>query len=274
MIYKNLGKGTTPTLIALLNEESESKKVLIVFWHGIGDVLMFYPLFCALVVLYPKHEFTLGLIPGVGQPELFPEAKEIAEEDFEKDHDLTFVIDFDMVEGSSDLTKAVLCEQVEIGKIPKLIFPQFIPIEHRSNKLVGVHFQGTCLPNATNPDSKLANQIWQDIISAGYIPIDLHFEHTFHNPINESFEWVTRSCRDLTPSLNTLTSLIQQCHCTIAVASGPFVISLANDAERTIYLEKGHSVDCYVTGFNNVIDLNKYDSEKLKTMLNSIPERH
>lgn len=272
MLYKRLGKDSN-RLTDILVTQPPRLKILIVFWHGIGDVLMFLPLFRSIQQQWPLHEFNLGLLPGVGQAELVEDAQEIAEEDFLKHHDIACVIDFDMVEGSSSLTKMELCEQQEIGikdntKRPKNT--DLLPLNEEPTRLVGVHLQGTCLPNSTNPDKELAAQIWQDIIYAGFIPIDLHFEHTYHNPVNELFTHATRHCRDLYPSLKTLSSLIQSCYAVVAVASGPFVMALANDPERVIYLEKGHSVDCYIKGFKNTVSINNYDKYDLQAKLQKI----
>jgi hypothetical protein len=268
MIYKNCGR-KNPKVVEILDNE-KPKKVLIVFWHGIGDLLMFYPIFKKLKKLY-DYEFTLGLIPGVGHSDLV-EGVEIPEEDFLKNHDMAFVISFHMVEGlNKNITKAEWCAQQEIGLET---FNSFLPsIPKKKNKLVGVHFQGTCLPGSTNPDEATAKQIWFDLVDAGYIPIDLHFKHVFHNPVNKRYDWQQRSCRDIKPSLNTLTMLIQQCFAVVAVASGPFVISLCNNPNNTIYLKKRHKIECYTKNFNNVVDLENYNKQDLLSLLNNMEDK-
>jgi Rrf2 family protein len=107
----------------------------------------------------------------------------------------------------------------------------------------------------------LSHRLWDDLLSMGFIPFDLHFCHTFHNPVNAPFGWATRSCRDLKPSLSTLQMMIERCVAVIAVASGPFVLAASIMPSRTIYLQKHHHVSCYMRDFPMVLDLLAYAGE-------------
>ena len=247
----------------LLAGAAPGSRVLIVFWHGLGDTLMFLPLFDHVVEQFPNLNFTLGLLPGVDQ-EVFLRPQwptcAVPESEFLANHDAAFVVSFPMVEGASNMTKAEYCCQEEFGMASHYFgLPDLL--EQPVNKLVGVHFQGTCLPGSTNPDAELAHRIWSDIREAGYVPIDLHFCHVFHNPENRVFEWATRSCRDLRPSLATLRMMMGRCCAVVAVASGPFVLAASIMPSKTIYLQKHHTVECYLRDFKNVIDLQKYGVE-------------
>jgi len=258
--WEQCGRKGVPKVAELIRELKPGQKILVAFWHGIGDLLMFRPVYQQLVNAFPEHEFTLSLIPGVSHTDIFPFGKEISSENFLDDHDYAFVIDFPMCEGKDGVTKAEYCLQVEIGDIGNT--PMVLPrLPRQQNTLVGVHFQGTCLPGATNPDPELAKRIWDDLVDAGYVPIDLHFEHTFHNPVNEPYLWAERSCRGLKPRLSTLLMMIQRCRTVVAVASGPFVLSMCHNPVSTVYLQKSHKVDCYVKNFKNVVDLKNYDTK-------------
>lgn len=268
-VWKECGRNGKQKVADVIRHLDPNRRILIVFWHGIGDLLMFYPLYSQMKKTFPQHTFDLGLLPGVDHGALIPEGKEIPEKDFLKDHDFAFVISFHMVEGANHMTKAEYCIKEEVGDLGS--FDLALPrLPRQSNRLVGVHFQGTCLPGSTNPDEAVAKRIWGDLVEAGYVPIDLHFEHVFHNPVNKPFPWAERGCRGLKPSLETLLMLIQQCRAVVAVASGPFVVSMCNSAGRTIYLQKNHKIECYVKGFQNVIDLANYDKAKLLAMLAKI----
>ena len=50
------------------------KKVLIFFWHGLGDLIMFLRPFEQLKSLYPTVRFDLALGKGLGQEEVYPSA--------------------------------------------------------------------------------------------------------------------------------------------------------------------------------------------------------
>ena len=250
--------GTMPT----------GQAALIVFWHGVGDLLMFLPVFCNLRERFPQLKIDLGIQPGVGHLELWPDAVELWEKDFTVDHAYAFVINFPMVEGGNKMTKAEYCSRFEIGHEPHdLNLPHVSAID---NRLVGVHFQGTCLPGSTNPSPEIAEKIWKDLLAEGYVPFDMHFVHNFHNPVNVPLPWASRNCRDLVPSLTLLRSLIGSCFAFIGVASGPFVLAACMSPNRAIYLQKGHDASCYFHNFSNIIDLQKYDEKERDKMLNML----
>lgn len=258
-------------LVARLKDYATGSRVLIAFWRGMGDVLMFSPVFEHLRKCCPEYKFTLSVIPGIGFTELVPGAIDIPKENFLDEHDVAFVLDFPMTEGgASDMTKADYCCEVELG-IPVLGggFPKIASLK---NTLVGVHLQGTCLPGSTNPDRDLCKQIWDDILDVGGFPIDLHFQHVFHNPVNEPFEWAELNCRKCVPKVRTLQLLIERCAAFVGVASGPWVFAHSINPKNTIYLQKGHGLSCYLSNTHGVksVDLNKYDSESFKKTLQKI----
>lgn len=242
-------------------------RILIVFWHGLGDTLMFVELYHHFLSLFPQHTFDLSLLPGVGQTELVRGSLELQEKDFVVNHDVAFVISFPMSEGSK-VTKTELCCVKELGIEPVAAALPVLPI--RKPKLVAVHFQGTCLPESTNPSPELAHQIWNDIIGAGFVPIDVHFKHAFHNPLNTDLPWASRNCRDLAPSTDTLAAILSSCCAFVGVASGPFVLAASMYRHQTIYLQKHHHVSCYIKDFENVVDIINYDSQKFVEMLGGI----
>lgn len=241
----------------VLRTASPGSRVLIVFWHGVGDTLMFLPLYDFLKNHFPDLRFDLGLLPGVGQAE-FLDALALPEAEFLANHDAAFVISFPMVEGGEGQTKTEYCCRAELGLEPPACGFGLPTIKLVQNRLVGMHLQGTCLPGSTNPDDPTAKIMWEDLRSAGFVPLDLHFVHAFHNPANAPFVWASRNCRDLRPDLQTLQMLIDRCAVVVAVASGPFVLSAAINRHKTVYLQKHHHIGCYMRDFQNVIDLQAY----------------
>jgi hypothetical protein len=128
---------------------------------------------------------------------------------------------------------------------PGLKFPLDIASRADGNPLVGIHFQGTALPNSVNCDEDIARQVWHEVESAGRVPIEVHFRHVFHNPINKRFDFVTNSCREYRANLKNLFAVLQRCSAFIGVASGPFVAAMSIMPERTMYLEKNHPLETY-----------------------------
>ena len=267
VVYKD-HKVNNRMVCDVIKEFTEPKKILIVFWHGLGDLLMFAPLYNLMCQMFPVHQFDLSVLPGVGQCDIVKGALELPEENFVKDHDTAFVMSFPMVEGAATMTKMEYCCIAELGIAP--VYTGLPTVNTPYNRLVGVHFQGTCLPGSTNPDDKLAKTMWDDLVEAGYVPIDLHFEHIFHNPVNKKFDWATRNCRDLQPDIDTLRMLIGRCVAFIGVASGPFVLAASMKKNRTIYLQKNHTIDCYIKDFTNVIDINNYSKDTMLKMLSDM----
>jgi hypothetical protein len=231
---------------------------------------MFLPLYDHIKEMFPEHSFDLALLPGVGQGDLISGALELPEEDFVKDHDAAFVISFPMIEGTDTSTKIELCCINELGIEPIYLKPQRKHLPLLTNKLAAVHFQGTCLPGSTNPDPELAERIWNDLLKAGYVPIDVHFVHTFHNPENTQFSWTSRNCRDLSPNIHTLQMMIEACGVFVGVASGPFVMAATLMPKKTVYLQKHHTIGCYLKDFKNVVDIKEYKSEALWETLKRI----
>jgi hypothetical protein len=269
-VYKLFESQRGTTLKQIIDTFPDPRKILIVFWHGLGDTLMFLPLYEHFKTLYPQHHFDLSLLPGVGQ-DTFLNTLALPEDKFVESHDCAFVISFPMVEGSNKMTKSEYCCVAELGIEP--LYLGLPKVKAVPNKMVAVHLQGTCLPGSTNPDYVLAKRIWDDIVAAGYVPFDVHFKHVFHNPVNEPFTWVNRSCRDLKPDINTLQMILQNSMAFVGVASGPFVLAMAMDPQKVIYLQKHHTLNCYVKEPVLTVNLLKYESKELIDGLNEISVR-
>lgn len=225
--------------------------ILIRFGHGLGDTLMFMPLYYQLIKLYPDVYFDIYLESG--QELYFTESYPDKDSDV---HDMVFSLNFPMSEGSGH-TKAEWCCIAELGIEPITALPY---IARQESPLVAVHFQGTALPDSVNCHDIIAKQIWNEIIEAGKIPIECHFEHVFHNPVNIKFPFVTNHVRNCVPTLSNLFGLIQRCHSFIGVASGPFVVALSVIPERTMLLEYRHKLTDYIKDRGRSIDMTRLQS--------------
>lgn len=225
-------------------------KVLIRFGHGLGDTIMFLPVYHKLQSLYPDIIFDLYVESG--QEELWG----TCDNKDSPDHDLIFHIDFFMSEGSG-ITKAEWCCIKEIGIEPVCNLHH---IDEYDSPLVAVHFQGTALPDSVNCHPDTARMIWNDIIGAGKIPIEVHYEHCFHNHTNIKYPFITNTIRGCLPRISSLIGLIQRCSHFIGVASGPFVVALATIPDTTLLLEKNHKLSDYVKNMGRAIPMNMIQS--------------
>jgi len=197
---------------------------------------MFMPIFWRLQDLYAEVKFDLYL--ECGQEcvfDSFPDKEG-------PDHDFVFHLDFPMSEGSG-LTKAQKCCIDELGIEP---LSEIAPLPKVESPIVAVHFQGTALPDSVNCPEETARQIWQEILDFGKIPVETHFRHLFHNPVNTRYGFVDRHVRYCDANLNNLIGLIQASFAFVGIASGPFVTALSVMPGRTFYLERNHKITDYV----------------------------
>ena len=225
----------------------EFKRVGCVFYHGLGDLVMFLRPFRSLRDLYPDISFQLIVQSCLSFEDVVPEAYFLQPGDMEAleklDYDLIFKVHFPMSEGQIELTKGEFCCIEELG-IPPISGHDILPLYN--NKLVGVHFNITCLPGMANPDEETAKKIWSEIIEAGYIPIETHFEHLFHNPVNKKFDFVTCTVRGAKPKVSSLISLLRSCGHFIGVVSGNFHTATAVlPHNKIMLLEKDLRLECF-----------------------------
>lgn len=256
-------------IVEYLNEKPE--KVLIVFYHGLGDLIMFLPLYNQIKDIYPNIEFSLATEKVTAFHEYFRAIPMPTIYDYTKtDYDFVFIIRFAMSE-AENITKTELCAINEFGIEP--IEYNYKIKEYCPSPLVGVHFQGTCLPFSTNPTKEVIQQIWQEIEECGYIPIETHFVHYYANPINEKNNIITNNVRGTKPEIWKLIGLIKRCNAFIGVASGPFIVALATIPEKTFYLEGMHKLQSYTK--KNIPKANIYDYKgEVKQWLTKFIKQH
>lgn len=245
MIIKNFN---SKKLVEYLKD---GQKNCIKFIHGLGDTIMFYPIFESLKNLYPKIEWTL--YTTCGQEKIFGEFS--CEE---KDYDFIFELYFPCCEFDEKLkkyTKAELCCLVEIG-IPYPQKDEFkINFSGIKSPLIGVHFCSTSCPSQTGCNYDFARKIWYSVKEAGLIPIETHFIHKFHNKVNQKYDFIDKDCRGETGGINALIGLLKSCSGFIGVASGPFCVAMTLYPEKVIFLENKSNYKLFMHN-HNVLSMN------------------
>lgn len=221
-----------------LIDTHKPKRINLIFYHGIGDCIMFIPTVKQLIQLFPNISFSILTLKG--QEKLFklfnvPAEAYTNEKDGIFDDVLIKTIAFKMA--SPLLTKNEYCCQEEIG-IPNVDEPtQKKPTNN--NKIIGFHFQNTCLPNYANPPEEYCQQLWGIAKDAGYIPLEIHFIHQYANPVNTKYKFVDFSTRDMACDIDNLMSTISLCKKFVGVSSGPYFCAV------------------HLLGYNNVCFLEK-----------------
>jgi hypothetical protein len=223
---------------------------------------------------YPKIQIDILLQRNLGQETIFPDCVFLDDFDHfeDMDYDYIFLVHFP-VEGG-EITKAELCCQTEIGcpliweyaEIPE--WPRGVKYPSR---LIGIHYHNTALPTVFNPSREIAEKIWNEVIDAGYMPIELDFQHVYHNPVNEKFDFIDCTVRKSRATMSNLLSLIRSCAGVIAVPSGPLHCALAMNPDRVLYLEKGVPVKRFTYWDIPSINVNEYKDGGVKAWLENMP---
>ena len=214
----------------------DGMKVLFLYHCGWGDLLTFMVAYNKLKELYPKVEFTLYLENN--QDKIFPSVNKIEEEKY----DLVFSPNFPMGEGSG-VTKVENCCIKEFG-IPPI--NGIIELPKKRSPIVLTHNQGTALPDSVNCPPEIAMKIWEEIKNADFIPMESHFVHGFHNPVNVKYSFIDRDVRDCQANLSNLIGLVQHSFAFVGIFSGPLMTALSVMPKHCFCLEKNHKITDYL----------------------------
>ena len=252
-------------------------KIAIVFWHGLGDCVQFMHILKYLRNTYPKIQIDIMLQRNLGQEMIYPDC--IFLDDFnhfdEMDYDYIFLVHFPVENG--EVTKAELCCQTEIGCPPIWEYEE-IPnwtrnsynAQNYTSRLIGVHYQNTALPDVFNPSKEVAEKIWNEIIETEFIPIELDFQHVYHNPVNSKFDFIDCSVRKAKATVKNLLSLIAICSGIVAVPSGPLHCALAMKPKRVLYLEKNVPIKRFTYWEVPSIKVNEYKDGSISEWLKNL----
>lgn len=256
-------------------EKNDCKIVDLVFIHGIGDCIMFIPTVKALRNQYPSVHFrVMTIAKQVGLFKYFNidscEFKELSKDRIcFNDGELYFVVVFNMSDGSN-LTKNEKCCVDEIG-IDCYIAEEYSVRKTIESKLVGIHFNNTCLPDGANPTNEIAHKIWKVVEECGLIPIEVNFIHDFHNPVNKMFDFVKLSTRQMECRVENMFNVMLSCRKFIGVNSGPFFSAMMLlGVNNVMMMEKHYKLKHVVRTHVNILDINgsEINIEQLKEFLN------
>ena len=253
---------------------SEGESIRINFIrHGLGDCIMFYPLFKKLQRLFPKNTFSL--YTSKGQEEF----SEINSDHFDKEFNIEFY-EWDSMFGIfKGMSKPEICAKYELGIPfdesdelswkPKEILNLGVDIPKNS---IGLAFQITSNP-AWSLNEDLAEKIWSRVKYHGMTPIEVSFIHRFFNHNNQKFKFIDKSCRDLKASTQMAEHVISQLSGFIGVCTGTFVMATCILKEKPLFIRlhqsfvnyKKHDPVPELDLSNGEIDLNKLDEYIIKT---------
>lgn len=233
-------------------------KVLVLFdWHGMGDCIMFLPLYNRMKELYPNVSFNLKC--GRGQ--------EIFNDIHDTEYDLCFNIRFPEFNNMccgvnfNGLSKPEICciyelgipfdETIEFTWKPKEIIDSKIPVQ---DKTIGVAFQVTSNPSKSI-EYECAKKIWNTIKDYGFTPLEVHFEHVLRNQINKKYDFIDNTCRIYEPSISNVIDVINKCKGFVGVNTGTFCMATAMKNGNVIHLYKRYHFAPNYKRFNPVTEV-------------------
>lgn len=241
------------------------KSALFVFHHGLGDCIMWEPVFEELRRLYPNINIQQNL--HCGQPDLFHSVPEDRAA-----YDITFVLGFPCNDVSHpEYTKAEYCCKVELGITPP---STTIKLNHIfKSPLVGTHFFSTSCPTSQGIPEDMAKRVYDDILSNGLIPIDTDMRHTWANSRNKKFSWNTCSIDMADANLIKLSGVIQNCRGFCGSASGNLLLATALlPTHKILYIKNKMPLNTFTRLQLLTLDINKYDSGVVDEWLRRIKE--
>lgn len=241
------------------------KSALFVFHHGLGDCVMWEPVFEELKRLYPAINIQQSV--HCGQENLFRSAPTDTNL-----YDITFVLGFPCNEHSHpEYTKAEYCCKVELGipapatviKINK-VFP---------SPFVGTHFFSTSNPVTYGVKEDVARKVHDTILEAGLIPIDTDMRHIWANSYNKKFEWNTCAIDKAKADTRTLAGVIQRCRGFCGSASGNLLLATTLlPVHRILYLKQNLPLNTFTRLPLLVLDTHKYDKGVIVEWIERIKE--
>jgi len=261
--------------VADILRRQRPRKICLVFWHGLGDLVMFMTSFYKMKKLFPNVQIDIALQDGTGQEALVRDVILIRNPNQPiEGYDYTFQIHYPMSEHMKGRwTKNEWCCMEELGIDPISSYPTFKKLRERDDrKLVAVNFQATALPDDCNPTEEVAQRIWDEIKDAGFVPVEAFFRHAWYNPVNEKFSFIPErsTVREIKPTVTKLIRLLQACEANISVSTANFHMGMATMPERTMYLQKKFLLSSYTK--NNIASMviNKYEGGGIKSWLETL----
>lgn len=236
----------------------DGMRVMILFnWHGMGDCIMFLPLYYKLKKMYPNVSFNLKC--NVGQ--------EIFDDINDKEYDIYFDIIFPEFNDKRyypytiGISKPHICCYAELGIPfskdieftwkPKKIIDSGIVVPNNS---VGVAFQVTSNPKKSI-DRDTAKFVWDTIKNMGFNPIEVHFEHSLKNENNKKYDFIDNTCRGYKANIENVIDVINKCRGFIGVNTGTFCMATAMKNGNVLHMYKVHHFYPHYKQFNPVKEI-------------------
>lgn len=266
--------------VANVLEESNPGKAVLLFNHGLGDFVLFLPLFDRLCKEFLNWDLRIGCNPERNFKYLHPKCvimdapygKYAEEYDFifniiypeppRNDNELKSMNSRFTVNKIETITKPYLCNTLEIGLKNFIWEPFKFPYRpnNKESKKIGVHFFGHTSIQNKDADFSVAKSIWYEIKNAGFIPFEIQMLPLSILEVTDTPEFIgENTIRYNFPNLRIMVENILECKCFLGVDSGP--IYLAGSLlgfDKILGLEKTRKFNKVLPQQINIIDIENY----------------
>ena len=203
-------------------------------YHGLGDVVMFYPIFRKL-----QHDYPDCVIDFKGRPgqEYFDEIKV-------NHYDIIFDIIFPEPDYKG-MSKVEVCCVKEIG-IPFTpdIDYTWKPDKPLRNNIIGVNFIVDSSARR-NMNYHKAKEVWNLIKDCGFIPLEVIFYHPCAKYRSEKYDFVDFTTRGIKAHPETTLNILSSCAGFIGVNSGTLVMYSSLFPEKAMHLNTSYHFKYY-----------------------------
>jgi len=253
----------------LIDYMQENKKLLFLWLHGIGNLMMFLPVMAKLRELCPKCQVD-WYMEGEARVDCFEVVHD--RPGLYKEYDAVFYVPFLT---RPPLTKQHSCCIYEAGIKPEEI-TGFAMLPKMESPLVAVHFFSSSCPHLNCPP-QIAEKICNEIKAIGKIPIECHFDKVA--PQYGKFHFLENNVRGCPARIQNLVGLIQSCCAFVGTISGPYNVAMSVMPDRAIALDAdnhipGHHMNArYVVPPNMIaheLNVKNYKDGDLTRLLGSI----
>ena len=248
--------------------KNQDKTFVLLFPHGLGDVIMWYPFFEKLKAMFPNTRIDL---------ELKEQNKESGYVTFDPnfDYDYKILIHYWTSDNRYPLTKNQLCNELEMGMDePVELFTTHV--KRFGSPIVSLGFTSGSSPESYGCPKDIAKRIYDGVLDAGFIPMAIEFksEPTMVIPRDYS-TFIKNSTRECAVKMRSTIGLIQRSHAFIGVTSGPMWVALAClGPDRCMCLDARRDECWKVVPLDKMRFTYQYDvtKESVSQWLKNIPE--
>jgi hypothetical protein len=233
-------------VVDILNGE-KGKKAILLFNHGLGDFVLFLPLFQELCNRSPDWDLYIGCSPNRNFKFLHPKCI-IVDSPYGKysdtfdiimnivypepprdEKELQFFNSKFSVKNIETISKPYLCNELEIGLKNFEWKPYEFPWEEQNynSKTIGVHFFGHTSVENKDADNLVAKYIWKEIKKCDFNPFEIQMVplNTLRDVEVPDFITKEESLRFQFPNLRLMVSKLLECKLFIGVDSGPIYLA-------------------------------------------------